>query len=300
MILVRIARVIAHLLYGLALCALVFPFSKAPRQQAVVRRWSAGLLKLCDVEVRLRDESGAPLAALPAADAPALVVSNHISWLDIFAINAVRPCHFVAKADIRSWPLIGWLCAISGTLFIARGQKSALRDIQRRIVASLRAGERIAFFPEGTTAAQGELLPFHSNLFECAIEAQVPVQPYALRYLCPAGQPSPEVEFVGETTFVQSMVGILRAGRIVVEVTALPALPTQIQQRRALADAARQGIAATLERLPPAGGAACAEKQPAPVSTAAVDLHEDAPLPESSFTQPGPRSAARQERKAAG
>ena len=208
MIVLRIARVIVHLLYGLVLCALIFPLATATQRSAVIRRWSAGLLRLCKVKVRLQDAAGTPLATLP--DAHALIVSNHISWLDIFAINAARPCHFVAKADIRSWPLVGWLCARGGTIFIARGQKSALRDAYRHIVQSLRAGNRIAFFPEGTTAAQADLLPFHSNLFECAIEAGVAVQPYALRYLTAAGELDSEVEFVDETTFIQSMVRILQ------------------------------------------------------------------------------------------
>ncbi len=276
MIVFRIARVIVHLLYGLILCALVFPFAGSAQRNAVIRRWSVGLLTMCNVTVSLRDAAGTPLTTLP--NTHALIVSNHISWLDIFAINAARPCHFVAKADIRNWPLVGWLCARGGTIFIARGQKSALRDAYRHIVQSLRAGERIAFFPEGTTAAQADLLPFHSNLFECAIEAGVSVQPYALRYLTAAGKLDANVEFVGDTTFVQSMVRILRAERIVAEVTVLPTLSTQHQDRRALADQAQQGIAAALKnasqatdvkhpvRFPDAASATAGLYQPAPPS----------------------------------
>ncbi len=93
-----------------------------------------------------------------------------------------QPCRFVAKSDIRDWPLIGWLCDKAGTVFIARGKQRDVRRIYQGLVTSIRAGERIAFFPEGTTVGQGTLLPFHANLFEAAIDA-VPVQPYALRYV---------------------------------------------------------------------------------------------------------------------
>lgn len=293
MIVLRIARVIVHLLYGLLLCALVFPFAAPAQHSAVIRRWSAGLLTLCQVKVRLQDAAGRPLNSLP--ETHALIVSNHISWLDIFAINAARPCHFVAKADIRGWPLVGWLCARGGTIFIARGQKSALRDAYRQIVRDLGAGGRIAFFPEGTTAAQAALLPFHSNLFECAIEAEVAVQPYALRYLTPAGGLHPEVEFVGDTTFVQSMIRILRTGPIVAEVIVLPAIPTQKQHRRALAEAARQQIAAALQhpeqtgcRVPPVLDVAAPQTAPQTAAGAAVET----PQAESLLRTPAATDAA--------
>src|SRR5690606_36823074 len=96
------------------------------------------------------------------------------SWLDIFVIHAMHPCRFVAKAEIRGWPLIGWLCEQAGTIFIARGRLRDVRKIYEGAVRSLREGEHVAFFPEGTVSLQGSLLPFHANLFEAANEAQVP------------------------------------------------------------------------------------------------------------------------------
>ena len=94
-----------------------------------------------------------------------MIVANHVSWLDIFVINALDPCRFVAKAEIRSWPVMGWLAAGAGTVFIARGNRRELRHIFKGIVSVLAQGQRVAFFPEGTTSRQGEVLPFHANLF---------------------------------------------------------------------------------------------------------------------------------------
>ena len=246
MIAFRLLRVLLHLLAGLLTCALVFPRLDGAGRQERVRRWSARLLALCGVRVDVVQRGG----AVPARRA--LVVSNHVSWLDIFVINTLHPCYFVAKSDIRDWPLIGWLCEQAGTIFIARGRLRDVRRIYQGLVTSLHAGEHVAFFPEGTTAAQGTLLPFHSNLFEAAIEAGVPVQPYALRYLDRDGRLHPAADFIGDMTFAQSMLAILRASGIVAQLSLLPAIETgAASHRRELADAARAAIGDALGVAPP-------------------------------------------------
>src|SRR5690606_20394733 len=108
-------RVILHLLQGLATSAFVFPFVSPQRREVLVRSWSAALLRILRVQLDAHFVDGAP------SQRNALVVANHVSWLDIFVVNAVQPCHFVAKADIRNWPVLGWLCEKAGTIFIARG-----------------------------------------------------------------------------------------------------------------------------------------------------------------------------------
>lgn len=241
MLAIRLFRVLLHLLRGLATCAIVFPLLDAGGRQARVRTWSIKLLQLCKVEVKV-------LHAHDVQEAQrAFIVANHVSWLDIFVINSLHPCRFVAKSDIRNWPLIGWLCEQAGTIFISRGKLRDVRRIYQGLVTSLHAGEHVAFFPEGTTAAQGTLLPFHSNLFEAAIEADVPVQPFALKYLDAQGGLHPAANFIGEMTFVQSLQTILCAGGMKAELIVLPAIPTgAASHRRELADAARAAIEAAL------------------------------------------------------
>lgn len=241
MIALRLLRVILHLFQGLATCALVFPFAGTQAQHRLIRNWSRKLLALCKVEAKIGYAGGAMIAPR------ALIVANHVSWLDIFVINSLQSCRFVAKSDIRDWPLIGWLCEKTGTIFISRGKLRDVRRIYQGLVTSLHAGEHVAFFPEGTTAAQGTLLPFHANLFEAAIEAEVPVQPYALRYLGSDGKPEPAADFIGDMTFVQSMFAILKAGRITAQLTLLPVIPTEKHtHRRELADAAHDAIGRAL------------------------------------------------------
>jgi 1-acyl-sn-glycerol-3-phosphate acyltransferase len=229
-----------HLFVGLWTCAAAFPLTDAAGREQRIKRWSIKLLALCEVRVEILDLTGSRSAER------GLFVANHISWLDIFVINSLHPCRFVAKSDIRSWPLIGWLCEKTGTIFIARGRQRDVRRIYEGLIASIHAGERIVFFPEGTTAAQGRLLPFHANLFEAAINAQVPIQPYALCYVDAAGNLHPAVDFVGEMTFAQSMISILKADAITAQLTLLPPIETGLAHRRELAGAARRSIGAAL------------------------------------------------------
>ena len=236
----RLARILLHLVEGLAKCALLFPWTSAATRHRLTLNWSRRLLGICGVKVR----------RLPGAPAlgQALVVANHVSWLDIFVIDALHPSRFVAKSEIRSWPVAGWLAAMAGTVFIARGNRRDLRHIFKGLVASLQEGERVAFFPEGTTAAPGTVLPFHANLFEAAIDAKVPVQPYALQYLDAQGEFHPAVDYTGDTTFVDSVLKILRADGIEASLTCLEPIGTEGAHRRELAQAAHDQIERALRR----------------------------------------------------
>jgi 1-acyl-sn-glycerol-3-phosphate acyltransferase len=235
----RLVRVFLHVLLGMAICATVFPWLGQEKRNGHIRRWSTRLLRMCNVTVEQRAGGAAVLER-------AAVVANHVSWLDIFVIHSLHPCHFVAKAEIRAWPLAGWLAEKAGTVFIARGNRRDLRHIFKGLVHSLQRGERVAFFPEGTTAAQGSLLPFHANLFEAAIDAKVPVQPFALSYEDPAGASHPSVDFIGETSFAESIMLILNGPPVRARLAILPAIATIDAHRRDVAEAAHQAVAAAL------------------------------------------------------
>ena len=236
----RLAHVLLHLFAGLAACALVFPWCGEGLRERTIRRWSRKLLAIAGV--RVQQEGG--MAALEHA----MIVANHVSWLDIFVINALHPCHFVAKSEIRAWPVLGWLAEKGGTIFLARGSRRELRHIFKGMVAALQEGQRVAFFPEGTTSAQGSVLPFHANLFEAAVDARVQVQPYALRYLDDAGRLHASVDFSGDITFVQSMVAVLSGPPVHARLTCLAPLDAAGAHRRELAQAAQDAVKGILER----------------------------------------------------
>lgn len=240
----RLLRFFLHVLLGLGICAVVFPLASPASRQRLIRRWSRQLLAICQVALEVVDTAGAQQAPR------ALIVANHVSWLDIFVINAMQPCRFVAKSDIRDWPVLGWLCSRTGTIFIARGNRRDVRRIFQGLVTSIHAGERVAFFPEGTTGVQGQLLPFHANLFEAAIDAEVPVQPYAIRYSDAAGRDHAAVEFVGDTSMLQSLMAIASGDKIYARLTVLPVIESSGVLRRELAAQCHQAMAQALSLTP--------------------------------------------------
>jgi 1-acyl-sn-glycerol-3-phosphate acyltransferase len=233
----HLLRLILHLFAGMATCAFIFPRLDAEGRKQRIKDWSARLLAICGVRVTVHYAEGAETAR------HALIVANHLSWLDIFVINSMEPCRFVAKSEIRQWPLIGWLCEKTGTIFILRGKQRDVRRIYEGLVHRLQAGERVAFFPEGKAVIQGQLDNFHANLFEAAIEANVPVQPYALRYLDRNGNLSHAVDFGEPITLWQSVLSILASRDLHAELILLPIMGSEGEHRRTLANGARQHIA---------------------------------------------------------
>jgi 1-acyl-sn-glycerol-3-phosphate acyltransferase len=249
----RLLRMALHLLHGMAVMALQFPALDASGRQERIRWWSAKLVRMAGLQLHVQ---GTPR---PGA---ALLVGNHVSWLDIAAIHAVAPqARFVSKADVLAWPLLGWLIKNAGTLFIERERKRDALRMLHQVAEALKAGDTVAVFPEGTTGDGSSLLPFHANLLQSAIATGTPVQCVALRYSDPEHRFSPAVQFLGETTLLQSMWRILSARGLQVHVELLPAQGARHADRRALAEYLRGLIHARLH--------AC-EPQPEPAAAASV------------------------------
>ena len=245
----RLVRLGVHLLMGTVVCALLFPWLPHIAKEWFIRQWSARLLSIFGVQVNymLSEEPARDIATnkLPVLQY-GLVVANHLSWLDVFVINTLQPCRFVAKSEIRTWPLLGFLCSKTRTIFISRSSARDVRNIFRQLAQSIQDGDYVAFFPEGTTAMQGQLLPFHANLFESAITSGVPIQPVALRYLNQQGNLHTEIDYTGTVTFGQSMMRILRSGAINAQIIVLPTIADNGGGRRELAQTVQQKIAAAL------------------------------------------------------
>ncbi len=235
----RALRFLLHLLHGLLL-ALIYPRLSHMAKRRILQSWSAKLLQILNVHIELAqdDQLHTPHNVL--------IVSNHISWLDVFVLNAVVPMRFVAKAEVRHWPVLGWLCARAETLFIERGKARAAARINARMVELLRHGEILAVFPEGTTTDGSQLAHFHSSLLQPAIDAAGKIQPLAIRYLDEHGAHSTLPAYIGEMSFISSLRDILSARRLHVRLTTLTPLDTRLGDRRALTALARQQIHSTL------------------------------------------------------
>lgn len=183
-----------------------------------------------------------------AQPGPVLLVANHVSWLDILAVNAVQPARFVSKADVLAWPVLGWVIACGGTLFIQRESKRDAMRVLHEVAAALQAGDVVAVFPEGATGDGRALLPFHANLLQAAVKTGTAVQPVALRYSDASSTRSDAALWVGETTLAQSLWRIACADRLKVRVRLLAPLPSADLERRQLARQARDCIGAALEQ----------------------------------------------------
>ena len=155
----RKARLIAHLLHGMWIVATRFHKVGAEGRLTLNREWSLKMLRLCGMRLVVHNDSA-------RLDRGALVVANHISWIDIYVINAWRPTPFVSKAEIRQWPVVGWLAQQLGTVFIQREKRSDAKRIMHELSDRLSAGELMCVFPEGTTSNGLALLPFHANMFQ--------------------------------------------------------------------------------------------------------------------------------------
>ncbi|MDH4391105.1 MAG: lysophospholipid acyltransferase family protein [Aquabacterium sp.] len=238
LVLWRLLRVLLHVLHGMAVMALRFPSLDAAGRQARIQWWSAGLLRAVGVGLQVR---GQPRPG------PTLLVANHVSWLDIAALHAAAPrARFVSKADVRQWPLLGWLVAGAGTLFIERERKRDALRVVHAMAQALAAGEMVAVFPEGTTGPGPELLPFHANLLQAAIATSTPIQPAVLRFADARHRFSPAVAYVGDTTLLQSLWMVASARGLVAHVDLLAPQGSTHADRRALAEHLRQGMAAQL------------------------------------------------------
>ena len=194
----RLVRALGHALAGLFTILLRFPRLGEEARHAEVQAWARRMLDLLGIGLQVR--------GTPPAHGPLLLVANHISWLDILVLHAARYCRFVSKADVRRWPLIGPLATGAGTLYIERESRRDAMRVVHHMAERLQAGDILAVFPEGTTSDGVSLLPFHANLIQAAIAAQVPVQPVALQFVETAGgRTSLTPCYIGDDTLVASL-----------------------------------------------------------------------------------------------
>jgi 1-acyl-sn-glycerol-3-phosphate acyltransferase len=235
----RWLRLAVHLALGMATAALLFPLVPVATRRGLRRRWSAGLLALLGVELQA---AGAPIR--PGG----LLVANHISWLDIFVINALAPAAFVSKAEVRTWPIIGWFAARNETVFLRRGSRGHAKIINAEIGALLDAGRNVAIFPEGTTTDGSHVLHFHAALLQPAIESGHPVQPVALSYHTPDGGRSRAPAYDGDVSLGQCLAAIVAEARLIARIEAAAPMATGADtNRRELARRARDMIVTAIE-----------------------------------------------------
>jgi len=241
----RIMRAGVHLLRGAVVLCCVFPLISAERRRDRIRLWSRQLLAL--LAVRLHVHGALP----PRSGAPLIILANHVSWLDIYLIDAILPVRFVAKSEVRRWPLIGWMAERVGTLFIRRAWRADTLRINGLVANAMRQGDPFAIFPEATTTDGTTVLKFHSSLLQPALVAGAAIHPVALRYARPDGSPCLEAAYDGDKS-VWDTLRLMATQRVIhAHVTFLAPMTAAGRHRRDLAVAAREAITRGLASGPP-------------------------------------------------
>jgi 1-acyl-sn-glycerol-3-phosphate acyltransferase len=218
----------------------IYPFLTHLARLAMMQRWCSRVLAVLNLRVEAHGEPPLDRAR------PALLAANHVSWLDIFVINVMCPARFVAKSEIKSWPLMGLLCERAGTLFIERTRRrdtGRLNDIMR---AALTAGDRVAVFPEGTTSDGRFMHHFHASLLQPAVTLGAPLYPTAVRYVQPDGSVNVDAAYCGDRSLLQSILLLVAQREVRAEVIFAPPIATAHRKRRDLAREAEQAIATAL------------------------------------------------------
>jgi lyso-ornithine lipid O-acyltransferase len=240
---VRLLLVVVLFAGGLLITGFIYPIlqrlqtsTTAQRQRNCIKRW--WLICFGRVIGLKVERIGEP------AEGGCLLVSNHISWLDICLIGQCVPAHFVAKDDIASWPVVGFIAKRSGTVFIRRANLQGAKATADSVAWLLKRSQPVCIFPEGTTSNGLKLLPFHTFLFNPALLSKAPVQAIALEYL---GQAKTDTPFIGDDEFIPHLIKVLSAPETRARIIFHPVIDTAGQSRQNLCVEIRESIVGSLE-----------------------------------------------------
>jgi 1-acyl-sn-glycerol-3-phosphate acyltransferase len=221
-------QIIAHVFKGCFILLLVFPWLKVEERHRSIRKWCQQLLGIFQMRLSI-------IGAEQLEDMHYLMSANHISWIDIHVINAFKPHYFVAKAEVASWPIFGWMAKQLGTLFIERGKASSIRKMIPELAAQLQQ-RTICIFPEGTSTDGKQVAPFKPNLFEAAMVASAPVYALAIQYFdLQTGKKTTAPAFIGDMGLLDSIWNIICSPPICAEIRISAKLPV-LHDRKALAE----------------------------------------------------------------
>jgi 1-acyl-sn-glycerol-3-phosphate acyltransferase len=237
----RLTRMALHVVRGFATIAFVFPGASRERQDQMVRAWSHHVLGIFGVSISVaKPHDFDQLHA--QSQGKRLFIGNHVSWLDIYAVQSVTGARFVAKSELAAWPVLGRLMRNAGTVFIERNKRADTLRINQTVREHLEGGTVIAIFPEGTTSDGRDVLKFHGNLLQAAMDAGAEIVPFCLRYMDAQGHFTDTPAYYGDMTMWQSIKLVLRQRKLHVDLAFFSPLAQEQRSRRELAMAAQTMI----------------------------------------------------------
>lgn len=216
----RFFLVFVFSLVCLWLALVVLPLSGQQKRERIISTWTGRFLVWMGIPVTVRGDRSffTPRPGEPGC----LLVSNHISFLDIFVLDSLVPVRFIAKDEIAHWPVFGIITRSGGTIYIKRGDKRSLLATMTAMQKTMQSGRPVLMFPEGTTSDGTGLLRLHANLFEPAVRAHAQVVPVVLRYLS-NGNITTRPAYTGNVGLFQCLWNILNTPNLSISLDILPA-----------------------------------------------------------------------------
>lgn len=233
----RGARLIGKVAQAVILTWIVFPRLPSSRRDSLIVQWCREVLDLLQIHVVIHGET--PTEPLSST----LFVANHISWIDVLLLLSSQRMRFIAKKEVQGWPIIGYLASQTSTWFFKRTSPHELADVMRATSLALHQGDCVAVFPEGTTTDGTSVRPFHSGLFEAAVQSKARIQPLCIRYERSDGTLDRELAFVGNELLVSSILKILTRPIILAHLSFLSPVDSSTGDRRRLAGLCQIAIA---------------------------------------------------------
>ena len=231
---IKIILIFYHFFIGFLL-ALYILYINNKSKKSIIRKWSKKLLSILKVELQTNQDLYKILS-----NKNYLIVSNHISWLDIFLINSIYPVVFLSKNDVAKWPMISKLTDSADTIYINRNKKKLLSSISLQIEKKLKNNHSVYVFPESIATDGSKLLPFKSNFFQTAINCKVDILPIAIQYTEQNNFTSAP-SYAGEISLLKSILTLIRTKNLKAKLTILPRIKA-IKDRKIIANKTHQMI----------------------------------------------------------
>ena len=246
MVLIKYLQLVGQMVSAIWILWFVFPRVDRDTQLNQIQVWAKKTLQVMGLMVHYEEASStAQLSRMPL-----ILVANHVSWLDVLIIQSLQPSIFIAKSEVRQWPLVGAMAQASGVVFVDRESTRSTLKMVESVSLALQQGYCVAGFPEGTSSEGREVSLFHANLFEAAVHHQIQVQPLALRYSDPiTGELCSRAAFVGDMGFLSSLHQVMTAPSIQAGVFRGEMLSPQGHSRRSLANLSHRCVRTQLAAL---------------------------------------------------
>ena len=212
--LIKIILILNHLIVGTC-WSLYILYIDNKSKKVLIEWWSLRLLKIFNVKLVVNNNLKKILS-----NKNYLIVSNHISWLDIFVINSICPVIFVSKHSVSNWPFIRWLAKATDTIFIDRNKISKIKETTRKIEYYLESKGSIFIFPEGTSTDGSSVLPFKSNLFQTAINSKSNILPIGIQYQH-NNKFTSAPSYIGDMSLIASILNLIKLDSIDARITIL-------------------------------------------------------------------------------